>query len=189
MDDQRDVELVKGTPRTDPVPPPVSTYPLQQYPPANGPPGSGYAPVVIGQNYPPAYPGYPPPNPAYPSPSAPQAAPQLVVMHPNIQTQGVTVEGPMWDFYRSSCAWCVRLQPPQGDQFSVLAPAAVSYSPFIRARMCHRLLLPFLVTGDYVVNWPGQHGLAAFTNQQELQDTCDQVRLQSYDQLRRVTST
>lgn len=100
------------------------------------------------------------------------------------------IEEPFWDFANAGfCYRCTRLRRPQGDQLSVIAPAAVEYSPFIHAYMCNRALQPFLVNGYYQVDWQTGHGLSAYTNQQELEQVCDQCQAQAADQFRRVISS
>ena len=151
--------------------PPPANYPMQQYPPIA--PQSGYAPVVIGQSYP------PPP---------PMAAPQ--VLFSQLPQAGVIIEEPFWDYANAGfCYRCTKLRRPQGDQLSVIAPAAVEYSPFIHAYMCHRTLQPFLVNGYYQVDWPTGHSLSAFTTQHDLEQVCDQCQQQAADQFRRVRSS
>lgn len=64
---------------------PVASYPLQEYPPASGSPGGDYAPIVVGQDYPPAYPVYSqyPPGPQYPAPNPGYAPPVPLYSPPN----------------------------------------------------------------------------------------------------------
>ena len=162
-----------------PANPPMQQYPpanppMQQYPPANHP-MQQYPPAVIGQ-------GYPPP--------APMAAPQQILMYaqvPQLPQSGVIVEAPSWDYGMGGIfCRCTKMMRPQGDSYSVIAPAVLEYSPFIHAEMCRRMLLPFLLNGYYQVEWPQGHGLAAFTNQQELEQVCDHCRNVTSEQFRRV---
>ena len=127
----------------------------------------GYAPI---RNYP-----------------VPAAAPLQVPVYSPLSPAEVVIETPSWD---RGCCGLVCGKPmklPQGDQFSVIAPATVEYTILVRIHLCHRGKIPFLVNGGYPVDWPATHPLSAFTTQQELQQVCDQCTVQTSDQLLQVT--
>lgn len=144
--------------------PPSTSYPLQYSPFASQ---EDYDLAVLGKGY---------------SPTAPLAVPQQ-----GLQTE-ITIEEPFWDANTSICYLCADLRKPQGDQLSIIAPAAVEYTIILSADMCCRTQLPFLVNGRYQVDWPTNHSLSAVTNKQELEQVCEQCQVQTADQFHRVIS-
>lgn len=117
---------------------------------------------------------YPPAVSSAAYPPVPVSTDPISSNQVQVSTVDFTVEVEDTDVEQQPLHRNARLNPPVSDPISLLATTPLTYSPFIKAQICSRLMLPCLSTGKYTLDLPSNsHILTRLVSLNDLQDFCD----------------